>query len=104
LDKGLSRPEVRYDPKEGMIILTQNGKVTKKVSPYDLRLACRCAGCIDEFDGRKILKVEQVPKDVHPTNIHTKGNYAVAMVWSDGHRSSIYPFERIMSSELKDLK
>jgi DUF971 family protein len=48
------------------------------------------------------LKPEQVPKDVHPTNILAKGNYAVAVVWSDGHRSSIYPYERILSSELKD--
>ena len=104
IDKTGPKPEVQFDPKEGVININQAGKLIKKVSPYDLRLACRCAGCIDEVDGRKILKVETVPKDVHPTNIHTKGNYAVAMVWSDGHRSSIYPFERILSSEIKDLK
>lgn len=85
-----------------MINITQGGKLTKKVSPYELRLACKCAGCIDEIDGRQILKVDHVPKDVHPTNIVTKGNYAVAMVWSDGHKSSIYPFARMMSSELKN--
>lgn len=104
LDKMGPKPEVNFEPKEGLIYVTQEGKVTKKVSPYELRLACRCAGCIDEVDGRKILKTETVPKDVHPTNIHAKGNYAVAIVWSDGHRSSIYPFERILSNEIKDLK
>lgn len=102
LEKSGPKPEVSFDPKESMINITQGGKLTKKVSPYELRLACKCAGCIDEVDGRKILKVEQVPKDVHPTNIVTKGNYAVAMVWSDGHKSSIFPFARIMSSELKN--
>ena len=30
-----------------------------------------------------------------------KGNYAVAVVWSDDHRSSIYPFERILSDDIK---
>ena len=100
LNKAAPKPEVKYDPKEGLIHIYQGEKVTKKVSPYELRLACKCAGCIDEFDGRKILKTEQVPKDVHPTNMMTKGNYAVAVVWSDGHRSSIYPFSRILSSEL----
>jgi DUF971 family protein len=100
LNKAAPKPEVKYDPKEGLIHIYQGDKVTKKVSPYELRLACKCAGCIDEFDGRKILKIEQVPKDVHPTNMMTKGNYAVAVVWSDGHRSSIYPFSRILSSEL----
>jgi DUF971 family protein len=96
------KPDVIYDPKDGFIYIKRAGKIVKKVSPYELRLACKCAGCIDEIDGRQILKTEQVPKDVHPTNIHTKGNYAVAMVWSDGHRSSIYPFARILSSELND--
>jgi DUF971 family protein len=46
------------------------------------------------------MKVEQVPKEVYPTNMITKGNYAVAVVWSDGHKSSIYPFSRILSHEL----
>ena len=102
LEKSGPKPEVNFDPKESMIMIKQGGKLTKKVSPYELRLACKCAGCIDEVDGRQILKVEQVPKDVHPTNIVTKGNYAVAMVWSDGHKSSIYPFARILSSDLKN--
>ena len=96
------RPQVNYDPKEGKInISLKNGKV-KKIDPYELRLKCKCAGCINEIDGKEILRVDRVPKDVHPTNIVTKGNYAVAMVWSDGHKSSIYPFERILSSEITD--
>lgn len=52
IDKQLPRPEVFYDPKESLIHLSRGGKVVKKVSPYDLRIACKCAGCIDEFDGR----------------------------------------------------
>lgn len=41
-----------------------------------------------------------MPKDVRPTNIIKKGNYAVAVVWSDGHNSSLYSFERVMSEEV----
>jgi DUF971 family protein len=93
---------VRYDPTQGHIILEKDGKVVKKVDPYELRIKCKCAACIDEIDGRQILKVEKVPKDVHPTNMASKGNYAVAIVWSDGHRSSIYPYARILSQELAD--
>jgi ATP-binding protein involved in chromosome partitioning len=84
--------EVNYDPTKGTIVLTNDGAVEKEIDPYELRLACKCAGCIDEVDGRKILKVDRVPTDVYPTNMLKKGNYAVAVVWSDGHRSSIYPF------------
>jgi len=83
-------------------VITNDGKTEKSIDPYELRIKCKCAGCIDEVDGRQILKVEKVPKDVYPTNMMKKGNYAVAMVWSDGHRSSIYPFQRLLSSEFKD--
>ena len=58
LEKSGPKPEVNFDPKESMIMIKQGGKLTKKVSPYELRLACKCAGCIDEVDGRQILKVE----------------------------------------------
>lgn len=92
--------EVNYDPTKGTIIITNDGKVEKEIDPYELRIKCICAGCIDEIDGRQILKVDRVPLDVYPTNMLKKGNYAVAVVWSDGHRSSIYPFKRLMSSDL----
>jgi DUF971 family protein len=92
--------EVNYDPSKGAIIITNDGKVEKAIDPYELRIKCKCAGCIDEIDGRQILKVDRVPLDVYPTNMLKKGNYAVAVVWSDGHRSSIYPFQRLLSNEL----
>ncbi len=102
LEKHHFQKRVHYDPKEGMILVEHSEGKVKKIDPYELRLKCRCAGCIDEIDGRQILRTDKVPKDVHPTNIVTKGNYAVAMVWSDGHKSSIYPFERILSPDIKD--
>jgi len=97
-----NKKEVNYDPTTSRVVITNDGKTEKSIDPYELRIKCKCAGCIDEVDGRQILKVEKVPKDVYPTNMMKKGNYAVAVVWSDGHRSSIYPFQRLLSSEFKD--
>jgi DUF971 family protein len=104
--------QVRYDPIKGKIFIEVeedsaaspgeevSKKVLKAIDPYELRLKCKCAACIDEHDGRQILRPELVPKDVYPTNIVKKGHYAVAMVWSDGHKSSIYLFDRLLSTEI----
>jgi len=104
--------QVRYDPIKGKLFVeieedaaaaptgeTVKKQVLKEIDPYELRLKCKCAACIDEHDGRMILRPELVPKDVYPTNIIKKGHYAVAVVWSDGHKSSIYLFDRLLSNE-----
>lgn len=112
-DKAIARIDAKYDPLQGKVIIEEQldegqssasslkSKVRKTIDPYELRIKCRCAGCIDEVDGRQILQVKKVPEDVYPTNMERKGNYAVAVVWSDGHRSSIYPFERILSDDIE---
>ena len=61
--------------------------------PRALRLACPCAGCVEEMTGRPILVPDMVPEDVYPTAIHYVGRYALQFIWSDGHSTGIYPFE-----------
>ncbi|MGV3526368.1 MAG: DUF971 domain-containing protein [Candidatus Sericytochromatia bacterium] len=57
-----------------------------------LRLACPCAMCIDENTGEKILVASMVPVDIKALTIESVGNYAIRFVWSDGHKTGIYPF------------
>ena len=67
-------------------------------SVYDvrrLRLACPCANCVDEMTGKPRLDPASVPAGVAPVNIRSVGNYAIAIVWSDGHDTGIYSFERL---------
>ena len=61
----------------------------------ELRLACGCAECVDEWSGAGRLDPASVPEDVHPVRIHTVGRYAIQIEWSDGHGSGIYPFARL---------
>lgn len=63
--------------------------------PRLLRTACPCAGCVDEMTGRRILRPESVPEDIHPVAIHYVGRYALRFDWSDGHTTGIYPFEQL---------
>lgn len=61
--------------------------------PRDLRLACPCAGCVDELTGRPILEPARVPHDIYPKAIHYVGRYGLQFVWSDGHDTGIFTFE-----------
>ena len=60
-----------------------------------LRLACPCAGCIEEMSGKNILDEGAVPEDVHPLSIQAVGLYAIQIQWSDGHATGIYTWERL---------
>jgi len=60
-----------------------------------LRLACPCAGCVEEMTGRALLDPESVPEDVHPIRIDPVGRYAVQITFSDGHGTGIYTFDRL---------
>lgn len=72
----------------------QDGHVSE-YAPRDLRLACPCAGCVEEMTGRAILRPDMVPSDVYPLAIHYVGRYALQFDWSDGHRTGIYPFTQL---------
>jgi Mrp family chromosome partitioning ATPase/DUF971 family protein len=90
-------PEVTYSATDDAVILNLPSGARKTVPARELRLKCACAGCVDEFSGKQLFKPNQIPMDVHPLKIERKGNYAVAIVWSDGHRSSIYPYTRLLA-------
>ncbi len=61
----------------------------------DIRLACACARCVDEWTGAGRLDEASVPADVHPVSIRPVGRYAIQIDWSDGHDTGIYPFARL---------
>ncbi len=59
----------------------------------DLRLACRCAACVDEWTHQSMIKPDQVPMGIKPKNIQVMGNYALHFDWSDGHNTGIYSYD-----------
>jgi DUF971 family protein len=58
-----------------------------------LRMACRCARCIEEWTGRPLLREADVPADVRPTRVSPVGRYGIQIAWNDGHDTGIYTFE-----------
>lgn len=96
-------PHVRYETGSSLVIVRKGDGTEKKIKAFDLRNKCNCALCVDEFSGKKILESKNVNEDVFPYKIEPKGNYAVAVVWSDGHKSSIYPYDRLLSNDIPEF-
>ena len=59
----------------------------------ELRKACPCAGCVNEWTGEKILKDETIPDDLTFSDISIVGRYALNFHFSDGHENGIYSFK-----------
>jgi ATP-binding protein involved in chromosome partitioning len=72
-------------------ILWADGETTFH-GAYELRMACPCARCVEEWTRRKMPSLAEVPKDVRPVTIRSVGRYALQPVWSDGHRTGIFAF------------
>lgn len=76
----------------GLLLKWHNGE-EKTLNYFDLRNNCRCALCVDEYTGEKLLQESHIPHDIHLLEATPLGSYALAMKWSDGHSSSIYPYQ-----------
>ena len=95
------KPEVSYDPDRGILFVSPSGE-TFTIGSTALRLACRCAHCINELTGEQVLRPGDVSEDIEPEVINPLGNYAVTISWSDGH-SSIFPYE-MLAKEMSSNK
>lgn len=63
----------------------------------DVRIACRCAVCIDEYTGQQVLDPAQVPENIEVESIAVLGNYAISVAWNDGHSTGIYSWDHLRS-------
>jgi len=69
-----------------------------KYRARDLRLACRCASCIEETSGRPLLDPANIPESVRAKVINLVGQYAIGIEWSDGHTTGIYNFRDLRAN------
>ncbi|MCA1608360.1 MAG: DUF971 domain-containing protein, partial [Acidobacteria bacterium] len=56
----------------------------------ELRLACPCAGCVNEWTGEKMLIAEWIAQDLSFNSISIVGRYALNFRFSDGHDTGIF--------------
>ena len=88
-------PVLSYNVGQHCEVTFPDGRILE-IPPMELRLACRCALCVSETTGEKLIRREDIDPDVYPESIKPVGNYASAVTWSDGHTSSIYPHDLLI--------
>lgn len=72
-------------------ILWQDGQ-KQVLSAAALRRSCPCAGCVDEWTGKKLLSPDAIPDTIKIENIEPVGRYAIHLSFSDGHETGIFSF------------
>lgn len=85
--------------KDGMISVRWNDNHVSNFPHRTLRLKCPCAVCIDEWSGAARLDPKTVAEDVHATECNRVGRYALQFIWSDNHRTGIYPFDKLRAMD-----
>lgn len=70
----------------------------------DLRLACPCAACVDEFSGERRIRSEDVEPEVYIEKALPVGRYGVNLVWTDGHSTGIYTYKYLRELNAKKVQ
>lgn len=80
---------------DGRLHVQWGGGEEAKPTFKQVRDACPCAVCIEEWTGRKLLDPATIPDDIRPLAIEAVGHYGVKITWSDGHDSGIYDWKTL---------
>lgn len=83
-------PKVTYDAVNNLIVMrtiTAQGASQVKIPPQELRNRMRQ---VDDM-----LNLTFADDSVTPKHIEQRGKYAVSITWSDGHSTSIYPYDQL---------
>lgn len=80
------------------ISIAWSDDIETKYSAPQLRRACPCAGCVNEWTGEKMLKPESISDGLSFKYIGIVGRYALNFKFSDGHDTGIYSFKYLRES------
>ncbi len=86
-------PRQIIEENDSEISINWSDEEETKYNAADLRRACPCAGCINEWTGEKMLKAENIADDLSFSSISIVGRYALNFHFSDGHETGIYSFD-----------
>lgn len=85
-------PTQIVEESDSAITITWSDAQETKYSAPELRRACPCASCINEWTGEKMLKNESISDEMTFSHITIVGRYALNFHFDDGHETGIYSF------------
>ncbi len=75
-----------------------------RYSAAQLRRACPCATCVNEWTGEKILREENVADGLTFKHISIVGRYALNFHFADSHDTGIFSFSYLREMSAKALQ
>jgi DUF971 family protein len=79
----------------GELHIRWDDQVQTEITSRELRLGCPCAACVEEWSGRRMVDPSQIADDIGVVGVEPVGNYAVTVVFSDGHSTGIYSWKTL---------
>lgn len=93
----MSQPptNIRAIQADQVLEFTWEGGLVNRLPYHQLRGECPCASCRNEWTGERILDPSTLRADLKLEGMEGVGNYAVRLVWNDGHGSGLYTWESL---------
>ena len=82
-------------PSERALLVAWQDGCERRLNLVALRGQCRCARCVDEITGERIVDLEGIDPEVSISAMQLAGNYALKITWSDGHDSGLYTWPHL---------
>jgi DUF971 family protein len=83
--------EIKQEGDAALRITWADGRVSL-YQAAELRRACPCAQCVNEWTGQRVLRPETISEELVIDDLSLVGRYALNFRWSDGHETGIYSF------------
>jgi DUF971 family protein len=87
--------DLAFDSEGNLLVRWDDGRESK-FPPRWLRANCPCAGCVEEWSGRRTVGEAQVKDGVRAQSMNEVGRYAMQIQWSDGHSTGIYSWDYLL--------
>ena len=91
--KNMIEPTQIIEENDHEITISWSDDAETSYRAVQLRRACPCAGCVNEWTGEKMLKDENIDENISFLHTSVVGRYALNFHFSDGHDTGIFTFQ-----------